>query len=42
MAVLSQQGGQAGGSLNRVTPGRVGAAATTAGRTGTARWLGSV
>ena len=41
VAGLSQQGGEAGGSLSRETPGRVGAALTTPGRAGTARWSGS-
>ena len=38
---LSQQVDVAGGSLIRVTPGRVGAALTTPGRSSTARWGGS-
>jgi hypothetical protein len=39
--VLSQQHDEAGGSLSRGTPGRVGAAPTTPGRSGTARRTGS-
>jgi hypothetical protein len=39
--VLSQQGVEAGGSLIRVVPGRVGAALTKSGRASTARWCGS-
>ena len=38
---LSQQGGEAGGSLTREVPGRVGAALTKPGRASTARWCGS-
>jgi hypothetical protein len=38
---LSQQGGEAGGSLTREAPGRVGAALTKPGRASTARWCGS-
>jgi len=38
---LSQQGGEAGGSLTREAPGRVGAAPTKPGRASTARWRGS-
>jgi hypothetical protein len=38
---LSQQGGEAGGSLIREAPGRVGAALTKPGRVSTARWCGS-
>ena len=38
---LSQQGGEAGGSLSREAPGRVGAAPTKPGRASTARWCGS-
>src|SRR6266567_904905 len=38
---LSQQGGEAGGSLIREAPGRVGAALTKPGRASTARWCGS-
>ena len=38
---LSQQGGEAGGSLIREAPGRVGAAPTKPGRASTARWRGS-
>ena len=37
----SQRLGEAGGSLIRGTPGRVGAALTTTGRASTARWCGS-
>ena len=37
---LSQQPGEAGGSLIREVPGRVGAAPTTPGRVSTARWCG--
>jgi hypothetical protein len=39
--ILSQQGGEAGGSLTRVVSGRVGAALTKPGRASTARWSGS-
>jgi hypothetical protein len=39
--ILSQQGGEAGGSLSRVVPGMVGAALTQPGRASTARWFGS-
>ena len=38
---LSQQGGEAGGSLTREAPGRAGAAPTKPGRAGTARRCGS-
>ena len=38
---LSQQGGEAGGSLIREAPGRAGAAPTKPGRASTARWCGS-
>lgn len=38
---LSQQGGEAGGSLSREAPGRAGAAPTKPGRASTARWRGS-
>ena len=38
---LSQQGGEAEGSLIREAPGRVGAALTKPGRASTARWCGS-
>ena len=38
--MLSQQHDEAGGSLSRGTPGRVGAAPTTPGRFGTARRAG--
>jgi hypothetical protein len=38
---LSQQGGEAGGSLTREAPGWVGAALTKPGRASTARWGGS-
>ena len=38
---LSQQGGEAGGSLSRGAPGRAGAAPTKPGRVSTARWRGS-
>ena len=38
---LSQQGGEAGGSLTREAPGRVGAAPTKPGHVSTARWRGS-
>ena len=38
---LSQQGGEAGGSLTREAPGRAGAAPTKPGRGSTARWRGS-
>src|SRR5581483_2246221 len=38
---LSQQGGEAGGSLGREAPGRAGAAPTKPGRVSTARWRGS-
>ena len=38
---LSQQGGEAGGSLTREAPVRVGAAPTKPGRVSTARWCGS-
>jgi hypothetical protein len=38
---LSQQGGEAGGSLIREAPGRAGAAPTKPGRVSTARWRGS-
>ena len=37
---LSQQDAEAGGSLTAETRGRVGAASTTTGRTGTARRSG--
>jgi hypothetical protein len=40
-ADLSQQTGEAEGSLTLETQGKVGAALTTTGRTGTARRLGS-
>ena len=40
-AGLSQQAGEAGGSLAWEAPGRVGAAPTTTGRSGTARRAGS-
>jgi len=40
IAGLSQQAGEAEGSLSRETPGRVGAALTTTGRVGTARRSG--
>src|ERR1700758_3525366 len=39
--ILSQQGGEAEGSLIRVVPGRAGAALTKPGRASTARWGGS-
>jgi hypothetical protein len=38
---LSQQGSEAGGSLTREAPVRVGAAPTKPGRVSTARWCGS-
>ena len=38
---LSQQGGEAGGSLSREAPVRVRAAPTKPGRVSTARWRGS-
>jgi hypothetical protein len=38
---LSQQGGEAEGSLIREAPGRAGAALTKPGRASTARWCGS-
>jgi hypothetical protein len=38
---LSQQGGEAEGSLIREAPGRAGAALTKPGRASTARWGGS-
>jgi hypothetical protein len=38
---LSQQGGEAGGSLTREAPGWAGAALTKPGRASTARWCGS-
>ena len=38
--ILSQQGGEAEGSLIREMPGRVGAALTTPGRARIARWCG--
>src|SRR5262249_12563729 len=38
---LSQQGGEAEGSLTWEAPGRVGAALTKPGRASTARWCGS-
>ena len=38
---LSQQGGEAGGSLIREAPGRAGAALTKPGCASTARWRGS-
>lgn len=40
MAGPSWRVGEAGGSLNRETPGRVGAAATKSGRPSTAGWVG--
>ena len=39
--ILSQQGGEAEGSLSREVPGWVGAALTKPGRASTARWCGS-